>query len=92
MGFGQVIILLVLMFQMNQEHPPISVKLNRAEMMSMRGLTIEELFRVQRQLIEQHQPPNEPKPSCKPTVEGYRGRIYRPEDIIYVWEVPKCSR
>lgn len=95
MGFGQVI-LLAFLFQIapvNQEHPPVQIMLNHAEkaqLAKVPSYKFDESDEAKKVLIELHQP--KPKASWKPCTAGYHGRIYRPEDIIYTWEVPKCVK
>lgn len=88
--------LVILLFQVNVQHPPIVVLLNRVEVNQLHmstPTTTPEPDRVRDNLILVHHPADQPKPSCangKP-VEGYRGHRYFDDKIVYVWETPKCT-
>lgn len=92
-----MIFLLILLFQIapvNTQHPPISVPLTLPEKRVFQKVPITSFDKkdaAKQKLIDKYQPAGEPKASWKPCTEGYRGHMFRPEDVIYVWEVPKCS-
>lgn len=90
-----IALLFILLFQVNPDHPPVSVPLTRVEKQQLAKVPsykFDDVDAAKKALIEQHYPAGQPKASWKPCTTGYRGHIYRPEDIIYTWDEPKCSR
>ena len=78
----------------NQEHPPVTYEFTPAEKRELAKIPMnkfDEVEKAKKVLMEQHYPEGQPKASCTPVTEGYRGHSYLANKIIYVWETPKCS-
>lgn len=76
-------------------HPAIEVPLTKLEQRKLEQAPFykfDERREAEEALIKLHQPTNQLKAMWKPCQAGYHGHIYRPQDIIYVWEVPKCGK